>query len=117
MINYEYECTECGHNFEIEQSIKAKVKRKCPECKKNALERLISGGNGAFFKGNITTLGQQAEHNYKKNKTRIDEDEAKKKELAPKEEKPWWGGTDRKLRNKLNKMNKDQKKKYIMEGD
>lgn len=117
MILYEYECDNCGAYLEVEQSIKDKPKKKCPECKKNKLERLISGGADAFVKGEIKTLGQQAEKNYKNNKGQIDEYEAKKKELTPEKEKPWWGGTDRKLRTKLNKMNKDQKTRYIMEGD
>ena len=67
-ILYEYECTKCGHNFEIEQSIKAKAKRKCPACSKNSLERLLFGGQAAFVRNEITTIGQLADWNFKKNK-------------------------------------------------
>jgi predicted nucleic acid-binding Zn ribbon protein len=33
------------------QGIKASVKKKCPECKKLKLVRLIGSGSGAIFKG------------------------------------------------------------------
>lgn len=39
---YEYRCIKCKHQFEIMQDINAEVLRKCPECKKKFLERLIS---------------------------------------------------------------------------
>ena len=52
MPTYEYRCRLCGHEFELFQSITASAKRKCPECEKNGLERLISGGGAVLFKGN-----------------------------------------------------------------
>jgi putative FmdB family regulatory protein len=39
---YEYKCSNCGYEFEVEQSIKNKPLKKCSSCKKNMLERLIS---------------------------------------------------------------------------
>jgi putative FmdB family regulatory protein len=51
MPTYEYACKECGHEFEIVQSMKDGPLRKCPKCKKAALQRLISGGAGLIFKG------------------------------------------------------------------
>lgn len=39
---YEYECSSCGELFEREQSINDSPIRKCPKCKKNKVERLIS---------------------------------------------------------------------------
>jgi putative FmdB family regulatory protein len=42
MPMYEYECSNCNHKFEAEQNIKDKPLKKCPSCKKNKLERLIS---------------------------------------------------------------------------
>ena len=51
MPTYEYACAECGHEFEAFQSITAKPIRKCPECGKRKVERLISGGAGLLFKG------------------------------------------------------------------
>ena len=51
MPTYDYKCNACDHRFEAFQSIKAKVMKKCPECGKNALERLIGTGGAVLFKG------------------------------------------------------------------
>lgn len=51
MPTYEYRCNACSHQFEVFQSMKDAAKRKCPECGKNALERLIGLGAGVIFKG------------------------------------------------------------------
>jgi putative FmdB family regulatory protein len=51
MPTYEYRCNACEHEFETFQSITAKSLRKCPECGKLKLERLISGGGAVLFKG------------------------------------------------------------------
>ena len=51
MPTYTYRCSACDHEFDIMQGIKASVKRKCPECKKFKLVRLIGGGCGVIFKG------------------------------------------------------------------
>ena len=51
MPTYDYLCSACGHRFEEFQSMSAKALRQCPECKKNALDRLIGAGAGVIFKG------------------------------------------------------------------
>lgn len=51
MPTYDYLCSACGHRFEEFQSMSAKPLRKCPECKKSALDRLIGAGAGVIFKG------------------------------------------------------------------
>jgi len=51
MPTYDYECTACGHQFEKFQSIKAPAVRKCPECAKLKVKRLIGTGAGIIFKG------------------------------------------------------------------
>lgn len=51
MPTYRYECEACGHGFELFQSMTDKVKRKCPECGKSRLVRLIGAGAGVIFKG------------------------------------------------------------------
>ena len=51
MPTYDYVCKECGHRFELFQQMTANVKRKCPECGKKTLERLIGAGGGVIFKG------------------------------------------------------------------
>ena len=42
---YEYKCQNCGHYFEILQRISEEPLSTCPECKKNALKKLVSAPN------------------------------------------------------------------------
>lgn len=51
MPTYDYACAACGHRFEEFQSMSSDPLKKCPECKKNKLERLIGTGAGVIFKG------------------------------------------------------------------
>src|SRR2546421_13049639 len=51
MPTYEYKCDACGHQFERFQSITADPVRRCPECGKAKVRRLISSGAGLIFKG------------------------------------------------------------------
>jgi len=51
MPTYEYKCENCEHQFEHFQPITSKSLRKCPECGKNKLIRLIGSGAGIIFKG------------------------------------------------------------------
>jgi len=41
---YEYQCKQCGHEMEAMQKISDKPLRKCPECGKSSLTKLISAG-------------------------------------------------------------------------
>ncbi|MFA5405710.1 MAG: zinc ribbon domain-containing protein [Ignavibacteria bacterium] len=51
MPTYEYKCDNCNHEFEVMQSIKDEPLKKCPNCGKSKLKKLISGGAGVIFKG------------------------------------------------------------------
>lgn len=51
MPNYDYECSGCGHTFEVLQSMTDAKLKKCPKCKKDKLHRLIGSGSGMIFKG------------------------------------------------------------------
>ena len=51
MPTYEYECGACGHDFEEFQYMSDKPLRKCPQCGKMKLQRLIGAGAGIIFKG------------------------------------------------------------------
>jgi putative FmdB family regulatory protein len=51
MPTYDYVCDGCGHAFELFQSIKEDAKKKCPECGKPKLRRLIGPGAAIMFKG------------------------------------------------------------------
>lgn len=51
MPTYDYQCQKCGHKFEKFQSMSASTLRKCPQCGKLSLVRLIGSGAGVIFKG------------------------------------------------------------------
>lgn len=51
MPTYAYKCDSCDHDFDMFQSITAKPVKKCPECNKNKVRRLIGTGAGIIFKG------------------------------------------------------------------
>src|ERR1700709_1934320 len=51
MPTYEYRCSNCGHEFEKFQSIKAAPIKECPACGQPTAQRLISKGGGLIFKG------------------------------------------------------------------
>jgi putative FmdB family regulatory protein len=50
MPTYEYECTKCGHAFEIFQSMTDAPRKRCPRCR-GKVNRLIGSGAGLLFKG------------------------------------------------------------------
>jgi len=47
---YEYQCTACGHQLETIQKISEAPLKKCPECQKDSLQKLISAA-GFQLKG------------------------------------------------------------------
>jgi putative FmdB family regulatory protein len=51
MPTYDYVCGACHHRFEEFQSIMAEPLKKCPECHRKKLRRLIGPGGGLIFKG------------------------------------------------------------------
>jgi putative FmdB family regulatory protein len=51
MPTYHYRCSNCGHEFEVSQSIKDASLNTCPQCTQVTLDRVISGGGGMIFKG------------------------------------------------------------------
>jgi putative FmdB family regulatory protein len=50
MPTYEYECKNCGHNFEVFQAMSDEPLKTCVKCGKE-VRRLIFGGAGTIFKG------------------------------------------------------------------
>ncbi|MCL2710292.1 MAG: zinc ribbon domain-containing protein [Planctomycetaceae bacterium] len=51
MPTYDYHCDACSHEFEEFQYIKDAPLKKCPECGKKKLRRLIGGGSAVVFRG------------------------------------------------------------------
>jgi len=48
---YNYECDNCQHAFEKRQSMTEAKLKKCPECGRFNLVRLIGSGSGFILKG------------------------------------------------------------------
>ena len=68
MPTYDYSCESCEHRFEQFQSITAKPLKKCPECAKMSLKRLIGSGAGVIFKGSGFYQTDYRSDSYKKAK-------------------------------------------------
>ena len=51
MPTYEYACASCGHEFEAFQSMTDPTLKKCPQCGRRKLERIIGSGAGIIFRG------------------------------------------------------------------
>jgi len=66
MPTYDYVCDACGHAFEEFQYIKESPLRKCPECKKLKLRRLIGAGAAIVFKGSGFYQTDYRSESYKK---------------------------------------------------
>jgi len=84
MPTYDYQCQACGHTFDEFQSITAKPLRKCPECGKLKLKRLIGTGAGIIFKGSgfyetdYRSQGYKDSAKAEKNATKPKSDDKKK---------------------------------------
>lgn len=133
-MRYDFECQACGHELEVQQSIKEyKVLKKCPKCKKNKLSRVYIAPYLAIMK-EPETVGHLAYRNTKKmGKYELDEKEIARKErkqtaqeemsklpgtkVKKKGTTPWWRpGTDKPDKT-LSTMTDEQKKKYIATGE
>ena len=66
MPTYDYICENCGHEFEQCQTITAGPLRKCPNCGKAALKRLIGVGAGIIFRGSGFYETDYRSESYKK---------------------------------------------------
>ena len=52
MPTYDYDCSSCGHRFEVFESITASPRnKKCPKCGRKKANRLMGIGIGVVFKG------------------------------------------------------------------
>ena len=65
MPTYEYECTKCGHEFELDQKISDPPRKRCPKCR-GKLIRLISGGGGIILRGSGFYTTDYRSDEYKK---------------------------------------------------
>jgi putative FmdB family regulatory protein len=81
MPTYDYRCKACGHTFELYQTMSEGEKRKCPECAKSSLERLIGAGAGLIFKGSGYYLTDYRSKSYEEG-AKAERDAAKPKDTS-----------------------------------
>jgi putative FmdB family regulatory protein len=65
MPTYDYKCSACGHTFEQFQSITAPPIKRCPQCGKAKVKRLIGTGAGLIFKGSGFYITDYRDAGYK----------------------------------------------------
>ena len=65
MPTYEYKCFACNHAFERFQSITADPIKRCPECGKSKVKRLLGTGAGFVFKGSGFYITDYRSEGYK----------------------------------------------------
>ena len=65
MPTYDYKCSACGHAFEQFQSITADPIKRCPQCGKAKVKRLIGTGAGLIFKGSGFYITDYRDAGYK----------------------------------------------------
>ena len=116
MPTYQYKCNSCKKKFEIFLTFEEydKGNAACPKCYSDNVARRYDNTPYVTVTGEAKTIGQIADRNTKKNKSKIDEYQAANKTTK---EKPWYYNKDATAsRKEINKMTKEQKQKYIMEG-
>jgi putative FmdB family regulatory protein len=101
MPTYDYVCDGCGHEFELFQMMTDPVKRKCPECAKPKLRRLIGTGGAIIFRGSGFFETDYRSDSYKK-------DAAAEKKSAT--EKPKAKKDDKKAKPETKKKTESKKK-------
>jgi len=105
MPTYDYQCQACDHTFEEFQSMSAKHLKKCPECGKNKLVRLIGTGAGVIFKGSGFYETDYRSDGYKKD-AKAESESGKAKPDG--EKKPEGSSTDTGTKAKTDKPDKPQ---------
>ena len=90
MPTYDYQCQDCGHNWELFQSMNDSPVKSCPKCKKRKAKRLLGMGAGLIFKGTgfyETDYKQKSGSEDKKKSENSDSGTSDKKTPATKETK------------------------------
>jgi putative FmdB family regulatory protein len=91
---YEYQCKNCGHTLEAMQKVNDAPLRKCPECGKSQLTRLMSAPVFRLKGGGWYETDFKGDNDTKKNLADRPESEAVKDDKKPAADaKPADGGT------------------------
>jgi putative FmdB family regulatory protein len=87
---YEYECRKCHHRFEVIQSVSDKPIRKCPNCKKGTVQKLLSSP-ALRFKGSgwyVTDYARKGKNGGDSEAPKESTEKPDKKESTTKAEAP-----------------------------
>jgi putative FmdB family regulatory protein len=106
MPTYQYVCEDCGYEFEQFQTITARALRKCPECGKSGLKRLIGLGAGIIFKGSGFYETDYRSESYKK----AEKSEAETVDTGTRDKKTETKSKDSKSAEKSKPASQDKKK-------
>jgi putative FmdB family regulatory protein len=130
---YQYICDGCELELEVKQGFHDKPLKKCPECKKMKLQRVICIPYVRVIK-DPTTVGQLAERNTKKmGKYEFEAREKDRKEFKKKGKEemsklpgspikkstdaPWYRRGTTGPDMSLNNLTPEQKERYIITGE
>lgn len=120
MPSYNFKCEDCDSEIELQCSISEYpdlIKNiRCPGCSSVNVHRDYSNDNIYSSVREIKTIGQLAEFNTKKMGSKLQEEYEKNK---PKEEVAQWYQNSKlgdASRKEINKMTKEQKKRYVLTG-
>lgn len=100
MPTYDYLCASCNHKFEKFESMSANPSKKCPECGKMQLKRLIGAGAGVIFKGSGFYETDYRSDSYKQGK----------KDAKPEKTKKESKSTDKKAKTDAKPKSESKKK-------
>ena len=103
---YEYQCSSCGHTFEIMQKISADPIKICPQCHKASVSKLISAPNFQL-KGEGWYVTDFRDKNQKADKAKADKPKTDKTDDSTVSEK----GSDKSTSKSDKKMSKKESKK------
>ena len=77
MPTYDYVCEACDHKFELFQSIKDDPIKKCPECGKGQLQKLVSAPSFRLAGGGWYETDFKTDKDKKRNLVEAEKSEAK----------------------------------------
>ena len=115
MPTYDYSCKSCGHGFETKHRFNESPKP-CPECGKSDLRQVFDNPPLVFIKGDATTLGQLAERNTTKMSKSELENKRKQQAKGNLKKERWQDKAGNATPKEIQKMNPNQKNRYIRRG-
>ena len=122
MPTYVFKCEECEYELEVEQSIKKPTpnRKKCPECGKNKLERLLFAPHVYNKPGDdkisVGLLAQRNANRFSEDQKQAIDAKNGVKRQNKETKKAFWETSDKNIKE-ISKMSPAQKKKYIDTGE